>query len=667
MRKNNRGSLQKIGKYRILEKIGQGRMGMVFRARDPLIERELAIKVIRMELFQETEKRREAEQRFLTEARAAGQLIHPNIVTIFDVGKDQNLLYIAMEYLEGKDLGHYCRPESRLSLRHILAAMIRLCDALYYAHRHGTVHRDIKPGNIVRTTEGIIKITDFGLAKLPAGGVTREGVVLGSPSYMAPEQIAGQQVDGRTDIFALGVVLYELIMGEQPFAGRDIYSTMYQVSYEEPAKMDEFRKRTPPDLDKIVLKALAKKPDERYPDAMVMARDIKRILRIATQRMTSSRLKEAPAAAPLGSEEEDAPRTVLLSPHEIQRLLARRILAVRLDLRREGLRVGVSEVVEGEQDASPMEVRPIKAQELRAFAENTRDILEKGNRAPHGIQRLQELGFHMYQKLFGPAARKIFAASVAEDLLLYVEDRLAGVHWELIHDGHDFLCLLFNMGRWQADLPAPELHSVAKGNRRMIIAANPVDDTASVREEGKLLARVMAEYPQRVKGTLWEKDISHHRLLRMGKVNILHYAGPIQYVTKEPASTGWILKNGLVTWGTIWEQVRSPDLMFAHAWKWEPPEGRAIYSPREVATFARPLLERGGRFYLGTLHCTNESNSPYFVEPFYRELLEGASVGQAVRRSRLSLMNQMGEEFLLWSGYILYGLPTQRLFPDQVE
>ncbi len=667
MRESNSGSLEKISKYQILEKIGQGRMGMVFRAQDPLLERELAIKVIRMDMLQETEMRQEAEQRFLTEARAAGKLLHPNIVTIFEVGRDQNLLYIAMEYLEGKDLSHYCRPESRLPMRHILAAMIRLCDALDYAHRHGTVHRDIKPANIVRTADGIVKITDFGLAKLPTGGITREGVVLGSPSYMSPEQIAGQQVDGRTDIFALGVVLYELIMGERPFAGKDIYSTMYKISYEEPAQMDEFRKRVPAELDAVVLKALTKNPDERYPTAIAMAKDLKRIMRLATQRMTATRLKTGPVPAQAEPEEEEARRTVLLSSHEIRRLLALRILVVRLDLRPEGLAVGVSEVVEGEPDISPREVRPIKAQELRAFAESTRDILEKGSGDSDSIQRLQELGFRMHQKLFGPAARKIFASSVAEDLLLYVEDRLAGIHWELIHDGHDFLCLLFNMGRWPADLPTPKLRSVAQKVRRMIIVANPVDDTASAQEEGKRLSRAMAEYPQRVKGILWEKNIVYHRFLRMGKVNIMHYAGPIQYVTKEPASTGWILKDGLVAWGTIWEKVMVPHLLFAHAWKWEPPGGRAVYSPREVAAFARPLLERGGSLYLGTLHCAKESDSLYFVEPFYREILEGAMVGQAVRRSRLSLMSRMGEEFLLWSGYILYGMPTQRIFPGQME
>lgn len=658
-------SLKKIGKYRILGKIGQGRMGVVFRAQDPLIERELAIKVIRVDMLQDPERHQEAEKRFLTEARAAGKLLHPNIVTIFDVGRDQDLLYIAMEYLDGKDLRHYCRPENRLSLRHVLAAMIRLCDALDYAHRHGTVHRDIKPANIFRTTDGIIKITDFGLAKLPAGGLTREGVVLGSPSYMATEQIAGQPIDGRTDIFALGVVLYELIMAELPFAGKDIYSTMYKISYEEPVRMDEFRRRTPADLDAVVLKALAKKPDERFSTALDMATEIKRIMRIATQRMTSSRLKAVTPPPPAMPEEDGSPHTILLSPQEVQRLLAPRILTVRIQLRQEGLSVGVSEAVEGEPDTSPTEVRPIKFQELRALAKSTRDILEEGRGDKSGIQRLQELGFRMHQKLFGPTAQKIFASSVAENLLLYVEDRLAGIHWELIHDGHDFFCLLFNMSRWPEALPFPKCGALPQGSRSMLIMADPACDSPGAKEEGKRLALAMAAYPQYLKTILWDKNISAHRLRRLAKVNILHYAGPIQYVTKEPQSTGWILQDGLVPWERIWKEGRVPDFLFAHCWKWGPEGGRAVYSPREVASFARPFLEKGGALYVGTLHCAEENAGAHFVEPFYRELLEGATVGQAIRRSRLSLIKQAGEDHLLWSGYILYGMPTLRIFPGK--
>jgi len=659
------GSLKKIGKYHILGQIGQGRMGAVFRAQDPLIERELAIKVIRLDMLQDAERKQEAEQRFMTEARAAGKLLHPNIVIIFDVGQDQDLLYIAMEYLYGNDLRHYCRPENRLSIRHILATMIRLCDALDYAHRHGTIHRDIKPANIFCTNEGIIKITDFGLAKLPTGRITREGVILGTPSYMAPEQIEGREVDGRTDIFALGVVLFELIMAKLPFVGKDIYSTMYQITYEEPARMDEFRKRAPAELDAVVLKALAKKPEDRYPTAMAMAAEIKRIMRITTQRMTGSRLKASTLQAPSMSEEHDSSRTVLLSPQVIQRLLSRRILAVRLQLCQEGLSVGVSEVLEGEPDTGPMEVRPITFQELRAFAETTRDILEVGHTDAGSIQRLQDLGFRMHQKMFGPEARKIFAASVAEDLLLYVEDRLAGIHWELVHDGHDFLCLLFNMSRWPSDLSSPGHRAITRGKRRMLIMANPANDSTGAEEEGKRLVRAMEDYHQRVKAILWDNNVTGHRLRRLGKINILHYAGTIQYVTKEPKNTGWVLKDGLMTWGPVWEKERVPDILFAHSWKWGPKRGYRIYSLREVANFARPFLEKGGCSYLGTLHCADKESSAYFVEQFYKELVEGASVGQAVRRSRLCLINHSGEENPLWSGYILYGMPALRIFPGR--
>jgi serine/threonine protein kinase len=221
-------SLKQLGRYEITGTLGRGAMGVVFQARDPLIERVVAIKTVACAGLSDKDAE-EFEQRFFREAKSAGQLNHPNIVTIHDVGRSDELAYIAMEYLSGESLRDILDSSAPLSCTRIIEIVAAVADGLAFAHAQGIVHRDIKPANIMVQDSGGVKITDFGIAQLPGGSLTMAGAVLGSPKYMSPEQVAGQKADGRADIFSLGTVLYEMLTGQPPFSGDNMHATMYQV------------------------------------------------------------------------------------------------------------------------------------------------------------------------------------------------------------------------------------------------------------------------------------------------------------------------------------------------------------------------------------------------------------------------------------------------------
>ena len=261
-----------IGRYEVVATLGQGAMGTVYKAVDPLIERTVAIKTINLNLSKE--ERAEFEERFYREAKSAGRLNHSNIVTIYDVGETDDIAYIAMEYLDGESLREMLDSGVVLPVDMIGKIAARIAGALDYAHENHVVHRDIKPANIMITPGRDVKIMDFGIAQIPTGSRTQLGTVLGSPKYMAPEQVAGQATDGRTDIFALGVVLYEMLTGTAPFNGDNLSAIMYKVLNEDPAPPSTVNPRVPPFFDRIVSRALAKRPQDRYQTAGEFAHDL---------------------------------------------------------------------------------------------------------------------------------------------------------------------------------------------------------------------------------------------------------------------------------------------------------------------------------------------------------------------------------------------------------
>jgi len=262
-----------IGRYRVLGELGRGAMGIVYEAADDLLGRAVAIKTINMSA--DLAERADHEARFLQEAKAAGGLSHPNVVTVYDVGRESDLLYMAMELLDGQELRDILAL-GELPLATAVDIAAQIADGLAFAHERGVVHRDIKPSNVMVLPGGAVKIMDFGIARIRTSDVkTQTGMRLGSPRYMAPEQLLGQTVDRRVDIFALGVVLYEMLAGIAPFGGEDVQEIMFRVASFDPPAPSRINPGVPTVLDLVVARAIAKDPAQRYQDAQELARDLR--------------------------------------------------------------------------------------------------------------------------------------------------------------------------------------------------------------------------------------------------------------------------------------------------------------------------------------------------------------------------------------------------------
>ncbi|MFZ3127352.1 MAG: serine/threonine-protein kinase [Rhodoferax sp.] len=268
-----------LGRYQIEKELGQGAMGVVYRGRDPKIGRVVAIKTLALSAEFGGDDLVDARARFFREAETAGRLQHPNIVTIFDAGEEHGLAYIAMEFLKGRDLAVYCRADQLLPVPVVLGIVARVADALAYAHLHNVVHRDVKPANIMYEPESdTVKVTDFGIARMTDSSKTRTGLVLGTPSYMSPEQLAGKKVDGRSDLYSLGVMLFQLLTGVLPFRGDSMGSLMYAIANDEAPDVRLMRPELPPALADVVARALSKRPEMRYATGLQFAADVRRVM-----------------------------------------------------------------------------------------------------------------------------------------------------------------------------------------------------------------------------------------------------------------------------------------------------------------------------------------------------------------------------------------------------
>ena len=282
-----------VGRYEVVSELGQGAMGIVYKARDPKIDRFLAIKTIRFSDEFEAEKIREVKDRFMREAQIAGRLAHPAIVAVYDVGEDYDLTYMAMEFLEGESLQKYCRKGYLLPLRKVLFVVSEVALALDYAHRQGVIHRDVKPANIMVLKDGKVKVTDFGIAKAVSSSQTKSGIVLGTPNYMSPEQINGHEIDGRSDIFSLGVVFFELLTGVLPFHGKNLTNLFYQVTQVKHPSPREINPKVPRPVEQIVDKSLSKDPEQRFQTCSDFARYLKAMINKIDQ--VKAKVKKATA------------------------------------------------------------------------------------------------------------------------------------------------------------------------------------------------------------------------------------------------------------------------------------------------------------------------------------------------------------------------------------
>jgi serine/threonine protein kinase len=254
-----------LGPFQILEVVGRGGMGTVYRGLDPLIGRPVAVKVIRLVGYNNAEERGWLRDRLFSEARAAGNLSHPGIVTIYQVGEANEVAYIAMEFVDGPSLQDILRDHGPVDRPRMCAILSEAATALDYAHEHGLVHRDIKPANIMVNSAGATKVTDFGIAKTMLGQtVTKTGVMIGTPYYMSPEQIRGKSLDGRSDQFSLAVVAYEIFTGRRPFVAEQVTSICYQILHEEPVGPDNLNPSIGPEIADVIRRGMAKDPDVRY-------------------------------------------------------------------------------------------------------------------------------------------------------------------------------------------------------------------------------------------------------------------------------------------------------------------------------------------------------------------------------------------------------------------
>ncbi|MBK9348356.1 MAG: CHASE2 domain-containing protein [Burkholderiales bacterium] len=290
------GAVEKpmLGRYQVEKELGKGAMGVVYLGKDPKIGRVVAIKTMALSQEFAGEELVDARERFFREAETAGRLQHQNIVTIFDAGEEHDLAYIAMEFLKGRDLADHCKSDHLLPMPVVVSIVARVAEALAYAHKQNVVHRDIKPANIMYERESdTVKVTDFGIARITDSSKTKTGLVLGTPSFMSPEQLAGKKVDGRSDLYSLGVMLFQLLAGVLPFRGDSMAELMYKIANEEAPDIRVIRSEIPLALADAVALALSKRPETRYQTGDAFAADLRRVL----QQMPGVSGEAVPAAS----------------------------------------------------------------------------------------------------------------------------------------------------------------------------------------------------------------------------------------------------------------------------------------------------------------------------------------------------------------------------------
>jgi serine/threonine-protein kinase len=373
---------RKIGRYEIQDRIGRGGMGVLYLARDPAIDRLVAIKVLRAEFEDE-----DARDRFAGEARAAGRLRHPNIVTIHDVGEDDGSPYIAMEYIPGETLDELIRRRAPLSLARKLHLIEELCKGLGYAHKAGLIHRDIKPANVMVDPEGVVKILDFGIARIVSASSSRATLLAGTPSYMSPEQAQSRPLDARSDMFAVGAVFYELLAYQRAFPGETMHAVMYDIIHKAPEPLRKLCPDLNPRIEPIVMRALEKDPDQRYPDLQVMRTEIERVRdQVLSREEQRTIVLPGPLRPVQDTPSRDSDRFGLAKRRaaQIDRHVAdaeRELAAARLD---EALDAAEQALLLNQDEPRALALidrirHAINAEKLRGYLETARDRLRQGD------------------------------------------------------------------------------------------------------------------------------------------------------------------------------------------------------------------------------------------------------------------------------------------------
>jgi serine/threonine protein kinase/CHASE2 domain-containing sensor protein len=322
------GAVEKpmLGRYQVDKELGKGAMGVVYLGKDPKIGRVVAIKTMALSQEFAGEELTDARERFFREAETAGRLQHQNIVTIFDAGEEHDLAYIAMEFLKGRDLAEFCKGDHLLPVPTVVSIVIRVAEALAYAHKQNVVHRDIKPANIMYELESdTVKVTDFGIARITDSSKTKTGLVLGTPSFMSPEQLAGKKVDGRSDLYSLGVMLFQMLAGVLPFRGDSMAELMYKIANEDAPDIRIVRPELPEALARAVSRALSKRPEVRYQDGAAFAKDLREALVPAKDGAANRPAVKLDDWPPAGGDQVDFSATVPASLIDFEKTSAQNI------------------------------------------------------------------------------------------------------------------------------------------------------------------------------------------------------------------------------------------------------------------------------------------------------------------------------------------------------
>ncbi|WHZ14036.1 MAG: Serine/threonine protein kinase [Nitrospira sp.] len=278
--RNGYGPPAALGRYQILKELGRGAMGVVYLGKDPTIQRFVAIKTMRLDEIDNDDELKQFRDRFFREAESNGRLSHPNIITVYDAGEQDGLAYIAMEYLEGTMLSCYCQKTTLLPAKQALQIVAAVADALDYAHSQGVVHRDVKPANIMIMKQRLVKVMDFGIAKMASASKTQTSMILGTPRYMSPEQATGKDVDGRSDVFSLGIVLFELLSGERPFDAENMPALVMRIAKAPHPPLLKYRRDLPTRVQSILDRALQKEIPNRYRHAGDLAQDLRDVFQV---------------------------------------------------------------------------------------------------------------------------------------------------------------------------------------------------------------------------------------------------------------------------------------------------------------------------------------------------------------------------------------------------
>jgi len=632
-----------IGRYRILGEIGRGGMGVVYKAYDPRIDRVVAIKTIRKDLYRGDEAHSLALSRFEREARAAGKLSHPGIVTVYDVGEDSDDVYIAMEFVEGVSLRVKMRAERKFSVPEVVHTMIQVCDALGYAHARGVTHRDVKPDNILCLADGSVKLADFGIARVATATATQTAV--GSPRYMAPEQWRGDPVDGRTDLFAVGVMLHELLTGAPPFGGRTGTELMYAVLNDTPQIPSQIDPALPKAFDSIVHRALSREPSARYQSASEMA--------LALEELVAAPATPSPHAQPV--------RLTILRRGDVH----------FVDLSETETLIPRSET---RVDAAFMqdiagEVERVAAGRSGGRGAETRTISGTAEAAPiDRVSDLQAIGQLIYSHLLTEPARRKIASSGGTDLYLRLDEQLVHVPWELCHDGKEFLATKFRVGRQvitERQLPRPKpAEAPAAAVLELLIVTDPTETLRGAQDECTAIESQLAALPGVHVTRFVGKDVRKVPLLQaLGRSTIAHFAGHSVYDPDDPTRSGWVLSDGVLTAGEMTKLDRLPRLVFSnscHAGATVGWDGRSSYEGHAFGIGSAFLLA-GVQNYVGTFWVTHDHESALFARAFYQALLRGEPIGQALQMARKRIVDQCGWNELTWASYMLYGDPAYRL------